>query len=429
MSRATSPISDLSLSGVPGQSPRPPVGGQSHEWLRRVFLGAAFCLVLVSAYRVYAAWASLSIGAPPSSDSKLGDDGSRWERITPREVPLRIDPIRPVGCKSASIGDIPKLRQRLVFSNLDKMPIAYYLHVLRAFGLGPIDHPRLKSGADVVRILTDSELSKAYFDEPLGFTTRSGVRYKSMSEGDRVGEGHRDYCLAAFAELGLPLTTPIHVTGRAMTLADLLHDSVDNFYLKEKEIEWTATALFLCLPPQSEWTNRYGEQFTFDDLAREILRRRFGDSSCGGSHLLYSLAVLVRVDRVCPVMSEPVRQAVVSRLRECVAALVRSQGAEGYWTRAWYQRIDAAPKVRQLTPPDTLSDRLLITGHVLEFMLVLPAEMQPQGDVFNRGGAWLHQRLQRMSAADVKADYCPYTHCLKVLEILSAANRNFKDPV
>src|SRR5207302_3298465 len=97
-------------------------------------------------------------------------------------------------------------------------------------------------------------------------------------------ELHRDQTLAAFAELGLPLSFTLQGDGGTGTLRDVLDDSLANFHLGQKELAWTALAYALYLPPVKSWINRYGERFGFDQLVSEMLDRPLDAESCGGTH-------------------------------------------------------------------------------------------------------------------------------------------------
>jgi hypothetical protein len=148
-------------------------------------------------------------------------------------------------------------------------------------------------------ILTHQAHAEKFFGESLLFQTRNGVRYRLPSSGspaNEEGESHRDLFLATFAELGLPLSTPLNIATGSFTLRDLLRDSVANFDLQQQEIVWTAVAYCLYLPPQNRWQNRDEMWFTFDDLANELLHRPLREGTCGGAHLLFAMTFLARVD-------------------------------------------------------------------------------------------------------------------------------------
>ena len=117
----------------------------------------------------------------------------------------------------------------------------------------------------------------------------------------------------------MPGSFPMSASGKPFTLHDLVADSIANFHLGQEEIEWTALTYISWLPPERQWTNKFGETFTFDQLATELMRRRFEEATCVGSHVVQAMVVLLRVDReVCSVLSQDVRTIMVKRLRDIV---------------------------------------------------------------------------------------------------------------
>lgn len=151
-------------------------------------------------------------------------------------------------------------------------------------------------------------------------------------------EAHRDQLLAVLGEIGIPLDAPVTTDRGPKPLRGLLDDSVANFSLDQGEIEWTALAYALYLPPQRQWTDKFGTAFQFDQLARELMRRELGEQrACSGTHLLYSLAVLCRVDESEPVLSQDTRR----ELRRYLAAMsdraAASQRIDGSWGRTGMQ--------------------------------------------------------------------------------------------
>lgn len=66
---------------------------------------------------------------------------------------------------------------------------------------------------------------------------------------------HRDQMLSSLAELGVPLSASIGAGTKVYKVRDLLCTSMNEFHLKQREIEWTAVAYAHYLPPQSHWKN------------------------------------------------------------------------------------------------------------------------------------------------------------------------------
>lgn len=291
-------------------------------------------------------------------------------------------------------------------------------HLLRLHDLGPTGDPTIPSGAVALRILTDSRLSS--FGQAVLFETRNGVRYRlakyDANENLSVGEAHRDLCLATFAELRLPVSTPLVTPTGHFTVQNLLEDSVSNFHLGQKELTWTATAYALYLPPTVSWTNRFGEHFTFDSLVDELCSRRLVDSSCGGTHILYALAILLQADRVENVLSESARARLQSFLIDCVGSVSSSQFPDGSWDLAWHPSTGAL--MSRTDPELEFVKKLVATGHLTEWIQQLPIEMRPSREVYRRALTWLHDSFSVVSSASRRdpARFCPATHALCALK-------------
>jgi hypothetical protein len=204
-----------------------------------------------------------------------------------------------------------------------------------------------------------------------------------------------------------------------LTLWDVLRDSIANFHTHQKELEWTALAYALYLPPVREWTNRFGERATFDDLVEELLARELRTSSCCGTHVVYTLTILARVDQQIPVLGATARQRLWQRLRDVIQVVRASQAADGGWSADWYRRLTP-----QLEPPpvnarpDQPNIRLTATGHLAEWLLYVPEELDvPQSSVL-RAGRWLYDMVRDPPPAVIANQFCPYSHAVCVLRHL-----------
>src|SRR6185437_11410072 len=157
---------------------------------------------------------------------------------------------------------------------------------------------------------------------PFAIPVRTGVRFPTVPADHRLAtagdESHRDQGLACLAQLGLPLSHPLQVDGLPYALKDVLQDSLANFDMHQKELEWTGMAYALYLPPLRQWRNRFGQSFSFDDLTEELLGRSLLHSPCGGSHRLILLTTLHRLDKQHPILSAKVRIELDQFLKKAV---------------------------------------------------------------------------------------------------------------
>ncbi len=374
--------------------------GLSVKWL------LVFCAGFGAVYLVFwAAGQRRTLANVPSSQVSKPDHATLETQPPPRIQPLVRRLFAPSSAEAAMVSRVFQEHPRLPIN------VSYCCHLLRLYGLKPFRHPLFSSGSEVARALTDQALTKEFFGKPILFRTRSGVRYQdSVTQKDLAAENHRDICLATFAELGLQLSTPVTTEDASFTLADLLRDSVENFDIKQQELAWTGVAYAIYLR-QRQWSNRYGESFTFDDLANELMRTPFENVSCGGAHLLYALTVLLRAKGASEYVSESVRCELSQYLRRQTTVATQTQANDGSWDLNWHV-VSKAESSDALFPASKAQlTKLLVTGHLLEWLELLPEEIQPPSDVYVQAARWICTSLASASVSSMR-DYCPVVHAL-----------------
>jgi hypothetical protein len=359
---------------------------------------------------------SLVISRPdavPSVDVSPPNAGTRLPNSIPL-IPHRLIEIRP--------SDLHEIRNRIV------PPVAatgssHYLHVLRLHGLrASFEHPRLKTSGDILTLLCNADQAKEYLGAPVAVKTRNGIALigggESLQAQSLTGEAHRDQILGAFGEYGVPLTQIVFVDGVQYSLEDVLDDVIANFHMGQQELQWTGLALAYYLAPQKEWTNKFGETFSFDGLATALMDAPLTRTSCAGTHLLQTLTAIYRVDTECEsILSPEVRKKVHSRIAECVTAAVRTQAPDGSWSLDWCR--DLLPSDEQ---PDSRNDsmsKMLATGHLGEWLLYVPGEFQVPEETLKLAGLWLAPRLLGMKQDEIDAAICPCTHAACVVQALA----------
>lgn len=272
----------------------------------------------------------------------------------------------------------------------------------------------------IVSLFLKSDLGRGFFGLSPLIRTREGLRFVSDRTSDTrystAAEVHRDQCLATMAELGVSLDAKCYVNEETLTLRHGIMDSIGAFYLGQNEIEWTAIAYAMYLD-QPHWSNRFGERFSFDDVALELLRRPLHSASCFGQHIIYALVVLSQVDDKSPVLSAHVRTQVDNRLKEILSEAIISQHTDGYWDLNWNTSI-----TRNMSswrrPENATLERILITGHMLDWMIRLPGAQEMPRERLASASKWLVSVLESTSESTVLKNYCPYSHAIRcVLEL------------
>lgn len=336
------------------------------------------------------------------------------------DAPRRVGPLAPVLFDKDS--DEAVCVQRLLRSpQPGPRNLPYCCHLLRLYGWGSMPGPHFTSGREVLAVLTDLESSKRYFSEPAFFQTRSGIRYRTLEVASANGaENHRDICLATFAEAGLTLSTEFTTLKETFHLRDLLRDSVQNFHLQQKELPWTAIAYALYPSVGPRWTNRFGESFGWDDLTEALLAAPLERGSCGGTHLLYALTIIRRVDETDRLLSAPVRTKLDERLKALIASACARQAADGHWSTDWWADVGNKPADRNRQAKESPVTRLLITGHLAECLTLMPPDFQPSTVVYRRAAHWLYRFLV---ADRIDGEFfCPRTHAVCALRHLVETN-------
>jgi hypothetical protein len=212
-----------------------------------------------------------------------------------RETPLYIGPLLSLS-GALDEGSVRKAVVRL--QRQDQLSLSDVLHVLLLFGKDAPYRRTDKSGGSLLDVVLDHSESQRYFKgRPAPIDTREGVRCREATprEAFRQPErqSHRGQLLAVLVELQIPLNQPVSTAGGTRSVREVLQDTLANFDRHERELEWTAVALALYLPSKREWSDKYGNRHSLDEVAEELLNRPLtGRASCAGTHLLQALIAL-----------------------------------------------------------------------------------------------------------------------------------------
>lgn len=288
-------------------------------------------------------------------------------------------------------------------------------HCMRYWGAAAeFDEPQYFSGQAMRELMTDHRLFVARYGTetpPLLIDAEQGVRVRV--EAHVAASSHVDHTLACLAEVGTPLDFPLVTPTRTTTYRAMLEQSLRDFSLNQTEYEWSVLAYALYLEPNAGWTTSEGQQITFDMLARRLMREPLSRGVCFANHRMYSLAVLLRVDEQEQLLSGEVREEVLDYLRGITATLVQHQHPTyGYWNGNW---PFAAP--REGDEFDTLSDRILATGHALEWWAIAPAELHPPRPVLAAAGQWLVRTIESLDTAGVEQNLTFLSHACRALTL------------
>jgi hypothetical protein len=120
--------------------------------------------------------------------------------------------------------------------------------------------------------------------------------------------------------------------------------------------------------------------------------------------------VLLRVDADHRILSSVVKSEVQKYLSRHVREACQSQWADGSWDIRW------SPTAAELEPspkswPSNL-EKVHATGHLLEWFITLPDDLQPPVDVIRRGADFLARQVESLTLEEFLENFCPYTHAI-----------------
>lgn len=357
-----------------------------------------------------AAWLVLPEERRPAVEAALPGVSAALPHVeVPRSTPLVVEPLYN-DVDVVSDDELAAVLRRVIprFEQHELRP-NFVEHALRAWGAeARFDDPAALSGQEMVDFLTDHGkylLSWGQSAEPLLLDRAEGVAIRW--ESGRDASVHHDHWLASLTEAGVPLNHPVFTPARRdMTIADVLQESLRDFRLDEIEVEWSAMAFGLWIAPQKNWNTTDGRRVDFDLLARRLMRghRRFG--VCSGTHRVYSLTLLLRLDDDYDLLSEAVRSEVFAHLESVRDLIIVSQFPDGHWPSNWSDGREAVTN----PTPDREYRTVIATGHHLEWLALAPESLHPPREQIRLAADWLVERVRSRSSAEIASQYTFYSH-------------------
>jgi len=343
-----------------------------------------------------------------------------WQRVSAnaRDTPTVL-PVTQRPSIDISVADAQWLSRQMRPEDARKLNVSRVLHLMHVHGK---DYRLEISGNTTVRsmldILTDEQLGRLVLGAPPMILTDTGVRYVSIVPSRRLltssgsGESHRDQFLASMAELGVPLCQAIVMNEGRFSLRDVLSDSLAQFNLEQDELEWTAFAYAAYLPPQTRWVNRYGEEYSFDDLVARLLVQSLEKSTCCGMHVVFALTAVLQADSGANhLLSERIRRQVDQMLHKWIDLIIHTQLPDGGWPASWWDLAAA----REATDGSSL----LATSHIAEWLYMLPSDCEIPSNTSRKATGYLLSRLKLASKKEMWQQFCPYSHSCHVLRCLA----------
>jgi hypothetical protein len=267
----------------------------------------------------------------------------------------------------------------------------------------------------IEQILDNEKYREAYGTRhPLLIRTRYGARFADqrdeLTTEERLDrESHVGQLLSILGECGVPLSSPIRTAEGPATLMNVLDDLVANFTL-DHELDWSLAALALYLPPRRSWCNKFGTEFTFDQLAEHLLDRPLGQGSpCCGTHTLYTLAILLQVHRQEGILQQSTVGRLTGYLKAARERLIQNQTQDGFWTTDWAAVSDAHPDLGK----DGVVQAIWMTGHHLDWMAIVPVDCRVPESGLRRAAEIVCRRTAATDSGQTLANCCYYFHGIR----------------
>jgi len=341
----------------------------------------------------------------------------------PRTEPLVVTPLydRPDVVDDRRLAAVlEKLQPRL---RGPRPKINWVDHALRCWGVqATFGDARCLSGREMRELLLDHR----QFADAWGTVTRpflvpdlsgDSPTFSFRTQSGTASASHVDHTLAGLAEVGTPLDFPVITPAGEFPLSRAFERSLREFSLNQHEYEWSALAYIHYLPHVKSWHTTEGQQVDWDRLAERIMRQRLTQGICFGNHRLHALVVMLRIDDQHEILSPECRGKIVAHLRDVTARLVRTQHADGYWDGSWPGEEWDGPVRPKQTALGVRADRLLETGHVLEWWALAPAEILPPDETLTRAAHWVVREILELPERQVEAYYPFLTHAGRALAL------------
>ncbi len=344
---------------------------------------------------------------------------------TPSNEPVAVGPLydRPDVVSDEQLVTIldqlkPRLRGR-------QPKINHVDHALRFWGVeATFTDPECLSGVELRELLLDHRA----FAEAWGSDVRPFLIPNTSSDADLISfrtktgpasASHYDHTIAGLAEVGTPLDYPVITPIGERPLRAAVDYSLEKFSLNQGEYEWSTLMFLHYLSHERSWYSTEGQEITWDRLADRLMRQRLAQGVCYGNHRLHALVMLLRVDaEVNPILSPEMRSQIVAHLQDATSRLVKTQHADGYWDGRWPGEEWDGPQPTSIEGPfGPTADRLLATGHALEWWALAPPDLLPPRETVVRAAQWVCNSVSELSESQ-RSTYYPFlTHAGRALSL------------
>ncbi len=380
---------------------------------RRISLTIILAVQVVFVFAFALAFSALSEEGETQFRAAILEQEFDPEVSIPRKAPLSISPLyddETVVSHEDLAAVLKKIRPKFP---IKRRKPNYVEHALRAWGTeATFTDPAVMSGAEMRDFLLDhsryavswskedsQEVDPLLIDMPHGVDIRWGSHDETSV--------HHDHLLACLSEAGVPLDQKVYApSARDLTLNDVLQQSLRDFRPDERETEWSALTYALWLPPVNTWKTKTGRTVTFDMLAERLMRGQKQLGVCSGTHRVYSLMLLWRLNQTHEILSEESSKKVYAHLENVRDLITVSQFPDGHWPPNW---PDGKAAVEKPTPDEAYRD-VIATGHQLEWLAIAPIELHPPREMVRKAARWLVENTTSKTDEYIQSKYTFYSH-------------------
>ena len=236
-----------------------------------------------------------------------------------------------------------------------------------------------------------------------------GMRLLRLENGRIQGnegpglQGHAGQFLALLAQCGVKSSSPIRVSGRDFTVADLIASEMASCKPKT-ELTFKLIGLSHYLKSDTAWRTSDGERWDIPRLIKEELAQPIVGAACGGTHRMmgFSYSVRVREKRGEPVTGEWLRAQ--KYVKDYVEYTFRLQNPDGSFSTKFYEGRGNSSDIQE---------RLRTTGHLLEWLVFTMPEDRLLDPRLLAAVKYLSQLMLRNQ--DEKWEVGPKGHAVRAL--------------
>lgn len=326
---------------------------------------------------------------------------------------------------------------------MNAIPVGSILHALRLWGSEAtfkrvLERPAPTNGAKMLAIALehDTFMRNCHLYGP-GMLRRSEFGIEVITKRDFSFEyssaaTHFGELSSVLAEIGVPADQPVHtLDAYDGMVAEIIADDAARC-VSGTELEWVTCTLSCYAVDNRKWTNRFGEVYSFDRLAQELLVQPIGVGACSGTHVPYALMTLLRADDRAHLVSATTKRSIENYFVNLCVLLTERQTADGCWTQHW--ESPSAKPLRNAVQMDTAEfmGAVRATGHHLEWMaLAQSPNLRPSNAVARRAVTFLLGNWSRIETI-LNEDWHEYgnvSHVARCLSLLSGypSGRAFLD--